>query len=203
MDQHELRLCNELSKARHVLGASGFGKAAKLLSRYTRAVAEEPSEPKYRRIFGSNPTLVKRLGACPELLLACGWSLDGASSEACYVYPGDIDGSVARCTLQVLSRAAEGVIAASRPSAPALAERSLAQTNAPLVQVKPEPSKPATKVQVKQERTPPRPVERDAEQAEAAAAAEEWEQATRLAAAAERRANGHQANVGNTPDEKH
>eukprot|EP01043_Picozoa_sp_COSAG02_P053622 COSAG02_NODE_5948_length_3919_cov_14.379581_5_plen_367_part_01 len=175
-----------------MLVGSAFAKAVKLLSRYMTAIAEDPDEPRYRRIFGSNPTLVKRLGACPELLLACDWTVDGVGAQASYVYRDDKDGSVARCTLQVLSRAASGVVTASRPSVVALQERSLARTNAQN-QIKLESVKSATPLRVKQECVSPSHTEQAIQQAEAAAEVDEWEQATRLAAAAQRRATCHSA----------
>jgi hypothetical protein len=183
--QHALRLSRALEDARGTsLRGSAFGKAVKLLTRYTQAVVDDPQSPKFRAIFASNPTLIKRLGACPAVLLACGWSLDSGATEARYVYGGDSDGSVARCTLQVLSRAAAG-------PATTLRERSPARANMP-VRIKPEPTKPAAPARVKTE--PAQPVAAlPSARSEEQQAADEWEQATRLAAAAERRAEAEAA----------
>ena len=183
--QHALRLSRALEDARGTsLRGSAFGKAVKLLTRYTQAVVDDPQSPKFRAIFASNPTLIKRLGACPAVLLACGWSLYSGATEARYVYGGDSDGSVARCTLEVLSRAAAG-------PATTLRERSPARANMP-VRIKPEPTKPAAPARVKTE--PAQPVAAlPSARSEEQQAADEWEQATRLAAAAERRAEAEAA----------
>jgi hypothetical protein len=67
--QHALRLSRALEDARGTsLRGSAFGKAVKLLTRYTLAVVDDPQSPKFRAIFASNPTLIERLGACPAVL---------------------------------------------------------------------------------------------------------------------------------------
>ena len=183
-----------LERHRGAVSAGGFGKAVKLLGRYMQAVADAPAEAKFRRIAANNPSLVKRLGKCPELLLACGWAREGEV----YAYGADRDGSAARCTLLALQRAA------AAPRVAPLAESSSAQVNvAPPpavavaaavaaaartpVRVKPEP---VTRVKQEpshedEEVAAPVPKLSAAEEAEKAFAADlaaEWEQATRPAA---------------------